>query len=105
MTRTLAERLKQGLTEGIEHARGERTLVTRTLEAPPGREYTGEQVASIRKRHGLTQAAFARVLMVSVKTLQSWEQGVRKPSRPTMRLLQVFDEPAEFASLLSSLPR
>ena len=104
MRKTLAERLKQGLTEGIEHARGERTLVAQAIDAPPGRDYTGEQVAAIRKRHGLTQAAFARVLMVSVKTLQSWEQGARRPSRPTMRLLQVFDEPAEFAALLGSLP-
>lgn len=38
--------------------------------------------------------------MVSVKTLQSWEQGARKPSRATMRLLQVFDQPDEFAALL-----
>jgi putative transcriptional regulator len=103
MRRSLAERLKQGLTEGIEHARGERDLTTHAIEAPPGRDYSGEQVAAIRKRHGLSQAAFARVLMVNVKTLQSWEQGARKPSRPTMRLLQVFDEPNEFSTLLRSL--
>ena len=104
MRKTLAQRLKLGLTEGIEHARGERTLVTHEIDAPPGREYTGEQVAAIRKRHGLSQVAFAGVLMVNVKTLQSWEQGARRPSRPTMRLLQVFDQPAEFAALLGSLP-
>ena len=67
MRKALAERLKEGLTEGIEHARGERTLVTSIIDAPPGRDYNGEQVAAIRKRHGLSQAAFARVLMVSVK--------------------------------------
>jgi transcriptional regulator with XRE-family HTH domain len=51
----------------------------------------------------MTQAQFARLLAVSIKTLQSWEQGVRKPSRPTMRLLQVFDSPEEFRSVLSVL--
>ena len=48
------------------------------------------KVASIRARRNLSQAQFATLLAVSVRTLQSWEQGSRKPSKPTMRLLQIF---------------
>ena len=94
----LAERLKGALQEGIEFARGERDL--RTTIVPVGRDFTGEEVVAIRTRRKMSQAQFARLLAVSVKTLQSWEQGVRKPSKPTMRLLQIFDSPEEFQSIL-----
>jgi len=94
----LAERLRKGLTEGIEFARGERDLVSATV--PTGRAYTGDDVIAIRNRRHLSQAQFARLLAVSVKTLQSWEQGVRKPSKPTMRLLQIIDSPEEFRLVL-----
>lgn len=94
----LAERLKQGLTDGIEFARSEKSLNTALV--PNGRAYTGPEVVAIRNRRHLSQAQFARLLAVSVKTLQSWEQGVRKPSMPTMRLLQIIDEPEEFRSVL-----
>ena len=94
----LTERLKKGLAEGIEFARGERHLATTIV--PVGRVYSGDEVVAIRSRRHLSQAQFARLLAVSVKTLQSWEQGVRKPSKPTMRLLQIIDCPEEFRPVL-----
>lgn len=97
--RPLAERLKKGLTEGIEFARGDLDLATTVL--PAGRSFSGEEVVAIRNRRHMSQAQFAKLLAVSVKTLQSWEQGSRKPSKPTMRLLQIFDAPEEFRSVLS----
>jgi putative transcriptional regulator len=94
----LGERLKRSLEEGIEFARGERDL--RVTVVPPARTYTGNEVAAIRTRRRLSQAQFARLLAVSPRTLQSWEQGVRRPSRPAMRLLQVFDDPEAFGTLV-----
>jgi putative transcriptional regulator len=38
----------------------------------------------------LSQSVFAQVLNVSTKTVQSWEQGQRKPSQAALRLIQVF---------------
>ncbi len=49
----------------------------------------------VRERLGLTQKAFARLLCVSVKTLQNWEQGSREPTGAAMRLLQVADKHPE----------
>lgn len=95
----LAERLKKGLAEGIEFARGDGELATSVV--PAGRTYTGEEVAAIRTRRRMSQAQFAKLLAVSVKTLQSWEQGVRKPSKPTMRLLQIFDQPEDFQAVFA----
>ena len=95
----LAQRLKKGLVEGIEFARGDLNLATTVV--PTGRCFSGDEVVAIRNRRHMSQAQFANLLAVNVKTLQSWEQGARKPSKPTMRLLQIFDAPEEFRSVLS----
>ena len=95
----LAQRLTKGLVEGIEFARGDLDLTTTLV--PLGRVYSGDEVVAIRNRRHLSQAQFAKLLAVNVKTLQSWEQGLRKPSKPTMRLLQIFDSPDEFRAVLS----
>ncbi len=89
--RPLPERLKAGLAEAVRFAKGELTLRTVEVPAPPP-EIAAEEVISLRTMAGMSQAVFARVLNVSTKTVQSWEQGERKPSRAALRMLQVFRE-------------
>jgi putative transcriptional regulator len=36
----------------------------------------------MRRTMGLSQRVFAKLVGVSVKTLQNWEQGRRQPSGP-----------------------
>lgn len=93
----LADRLRDALEEGIEYAKGNVTLVESHI--PITRTYTGAEVLSIREQRQLSQSRFAHLLGVSVRTLQSWEQGVRKPSGPALRLLQIFDSPEAFRPL------
>ena len=52
-----------------------------------GRVTTLPKVAETRARVGLSQAEFARLLGVSIRTLQEWEQGRRAPSGPARTLL------------------
>jgi putative transcriptional regulator len=40
---------------------------------------------------GLSQSAFAALLGVSVRTLQDWEQGRRKPSGAAKTLIKVAE--------------
>jgi putative transcriptional regulator len=54
-----------------------------------GRVITLPPVADIRARIGLSQGEFARLLGVSVRTLQEWEQGRRAPSGPARTLLTI----------------
>ena len=44
-------------------------------------------VADVRQRSGLSQSQFARLLGVSVRTLQEWEQGRRAPSGAARTLI------------------
>ena len=52
-----------------------------------GRVTNVPSVANIRERAGLSQSEFARLIGVSVRTLQDWEQGRRAPSGPARALL------------------
>jgi putative transcriptional regulator len=87
----LFERLKIGLEEGIAHAQGELNLKTIDVpDAPP--EIDAKTLVALREEAAMSQAVFAKVLYVSTKTVQSWEQGVREPSMVSRRLIHIFAE-------------
>lgn len=48
-----------------------------------------DEVIKARTSTGLSQSAFAALIGVSVRTLQDWEQGRRKPSGAVKTLLQI----------------
>jgi putative transcriptional regulator len=87
--KTLAERLESGLLEGIRHMKGEIPLRTTVLSGPPP-EVSPGQITALRAKHAMSQAVFARLLNVSIRTVQSWERGSRKPSQAALRLIQLF---------------
>jgi putative transcriptional regulator len=83
------ERLQAGLNEGIAHTRGELTLKTIEVpDAPP--EIDAKTLTALRVEAKMSQAVFAKVLFVSPKTVQSWEQGIRVPSKAARRLIHIF---------------
>jgi putative transcriptional regulator len=57
----------------------------------PGRvtELQAEDVRAIRSKLAKSQEEFARMIGVSVATLQNWEQGRRRPEGPARALLRV----------------
>jgi putative transcriptional regulator len=60
-------------------------------EAEPSRvaEFAPVDVKAVRLRLGKSQSEFARMIGVSVSTLQNWEQGRRRPPGPARALLRV----------------
>lgn len=54
-------------------------------------------IRGLRARTGLSQAAFARRLNVSVETLRNWEQGKRLPQGPARALLRIMDKASDTA--------
>jgi len=50
---------------------------------------TIQPVVEARIAAGFSQADFARLLGVSKRTLQEWEQGRRKPSKAAITLLRI----------------
>lgn len=80
MSRKAKERdIGKEILEGIEQIKaGE---VGRISHFPP--------ISEIREGVGLSQSEFAKLLGVSVRTLQEWEQGRRMPSGPARTLLAI----------------
>jgi putative transcriptional regulator len=54
-----------------------------------GRVISVPDITRVREKTGLSQARFAQLLGVSVRTLQDWEQGRRAPSGAARTLLMV----------------
>jgi putative transcriptional regulator len=57
-----------------------------------GRVINIPEVTTIRAKTGLSQARFAQLLGVSVRTLQDWEQGRRAPSGAARTLLVIANK-------------
>ena len=74
------------LVESIRHAGS-----IRRGAAPAGRmtEFAAVDVKAICQRLEKSLSAFARMIGVSVSTLQNWEQGRRQPVGPARALLRI----------------
>lgn len=76
-----ARGLQQDLLESVHQMRkGQAARVTK-VRLP--------DAAEARARVGLSQQEFARLLGVSARTLQDWEQGRREPTGAARMLLRV----------------
>ena len=58
-----------------------------------GRRYTDElyPIVRTREKSGLSQAEFAQLLGVSIRTIQDWEQGRREPNAAAKILIKVAE--------------
>jgi putative transcriptional regulator len=93
------ERLKKGMEESIAHSRGEISLKTTTLPAPPPQANRAKVIA-LRKKLKMSQSVFAAALNVSTKLVQSWEQGLRKPDRGELRLIEMLGRQPDLIRLI-----
>jgi putative transcriptional regulator len=56
---------------------------------PPVKELSPAQIKEIRLKNGASQAVFAAYLNTTVSTIQKWEQGKKKPSGLSLKLLNI----------------
>ena len=62
------------------------TVRTVELDLEPSK-YSPQDVQATREALSVSQAVLAQLLGTSVQTVQSWEQGVREPSRMARRFM------------------
>ena len=83
MKKDMFEELLNSVREAGSILRGEKKPARRHVFAASG-------VRRIRERTKLSQSEFARLIGVSVKTLQNWEQDRRRPAGPAAALLKII---------------
>jgi len=59
---------------------------------PPVEVYSAAQIKGIRLKSKTSQGVFAAYLNTSKSTVQKWEQGVKKPNGPSLKLLNLVEE-------------
>jgi putative transcriptional regulator len=90
MERKLFDELTKSIKQAGAIARGERA---------PSRshEFTPSRIQAVREQADLSQAQFAQLLNVSVKTLQNWEQARREPTGAAKALLRIVEKEPKVA--------
>jgi putative transcriptional regulator len=83
------EDLRQSLEEALEYERGQRVDLRTTTIPPAPKRIRPAEIRAIRRSLNASQPLFARLLSVSANAVRSWEQGVRRPRRPVLRLLEI----------------
>ncbi|MDQ3685645.1 MAG: type II toxin-antitoxin system MqsA family antitoxin [Acidobacteriota bacterium] len=85
------DELMESAEQALAYERGEKEgyRVTRVAVPRPPQPMSSTEIARIRKRLNYSQSIFARVLNVSTKTVQAWEQGARVPSDAALKLLTI----------------
>lgn len=90
MDNALFEDLVTSLKEAKAISKGTAAASRRSVvEAPDAK--------AVREQIGLSQSEFARLMCVSVKTLQNWEQRRRHPTGPAVALLKIMAAAPEVA--------
>ncbi|MHA6609281.1 helix-turn-helix domain-containing protein [Photobacterium damselae] len=77
------ESIQQGLMEAIEFAEDKKKGATAHNFAPV-------DVKAVRNNVAMTQAEFASIFGISLRTLRHWERGDRTPRGPALVLLNVL---------------
>jgi putative transcriptional regulator len=88
-------KIKAGLEDAIAFHAGERQLTVREVELKPPAPMGAKEVLAVRRRMRVSQAAFARILNVSPRTVQAWETDARRPSDAALKLLSVAERHPE----------
>ncbi|AMO96627.1 helix-turn-helix family protein [Collimonas fungivorans] len=90
MENALFDDLLQSLKEAKAISQG-KAEASRRFQMPP------TDVKAVREQIGLSQSEFAKLMRVSIKTLQNWEQHRRSPTGPAAALLKIVSTAPDVA--------
>ncbi|MCL2816569.1 MAG: helix-turn-helix domain-containing protein [Oscillospiraceae bacterium] len=90
------ESLAEALNQAIEYEKGNKSMgrlrITAVPNIEPVAEYSKEQIKEIRQRTNLPQKYFAELVGVSLRAVEAWETGKRKPTGSAKRLFQLIEK-------------
>ncbi len=100
----LGERLKVGLSEAVQFAKGEVDFTNRAGSYPAARDSRQGSDCFADSNRYVAGGVCSCAECFGTETVQSWEQGVRKPSHAALRMLQLFRENPTFVFAIVGIP-
>ena len=91
MDNKLFDELESNLKKAVHIAKGRTSPKTIHVVVTPA------QIKAIRRKTGLSQAAFARTFHLNLDTVKGWEQGKRSPDTAASNYLRMIQADPEFA--------
>lgn len=67
-----------------------------TILFEPIKNYTKDDIRTIRINTGMTQSTFAEYMGVTKKAVEAWESGRTHPTGPACRLLSILESDKKF---------
>jgi len=99
MEKELFNELISSVREAGRISRGEskakRVHVSNAQRTNLRKAFKPAQIVRLRARLKMSQAELASLMLISKATLQSWEQGRRKPEGPALALIRVMNKNPE----------
>ena len=84
------EGIRDALTEFHNDLTSNRKLTARMVIHPdPPKAITAKDIKKLRNHLNVSQTVFAEILNCSPSTVRAWECGAKKPSGPSLRLLEI----------------
>ena len=103
---TLPENLKTGRVDAARlDATTEAEIAAHAAaDEAQARQDSARFIRRVRRRLGLSQAAFSERINVPLETVRHWEEGKQSPTGAAKALVQILDRAPELA-LAALLPR
>jgi len=88
--------IMEGINQAVEYEKGSlKEARKRIIKVSPVPQYKSDEIKNLRNSLKLSQALFAGLLGVSVKTVEAWESGRNKPEGPAQRMLEMLQKNPE----------
>lgn len=84
------ESIMQGLSEAVKYEKGELKAATSKVSVAPLPDIRAADIRNIRLSLKMTQVVFAKIMGVSVKTVEAWEGGRSVPNGTAKRMLSML---------------
>ena len=96
--------IMEGIGELKAHREGRLTLRSYKVEPPTLPPVDPQTIRDVRERFRLSRALFARLLGLSVRTLEGWEQGRSNPTPLAAILFELLRQHPETLEQIVGLP-
>ncbi len=94
---SVGEGIIEGLNQAVAYEKGKKKGVrVKSYTVQPLPKFRGPDIKKIRNKLNLSQSMFAKILGVSIKTVEAWEAGTNEPMGPAKRLLSIIKSDNKF---------